>query len=79
MSRLADEMYETVKDLHEIGLLSQAKMDEISLLYKDAIKQAARHKAPPREKRIGAAKGKFQSPINLDKGNAEISTQFSHE
>ena len=63
LSRLADEMYETAKDLHEIGLVSQTRMDEISILYKNAIKhntesQTARHKTPLREKCIGATKRK---------------------
>ena len=35
MSRLADETYERAKGLHDIGLLSQSKMDEVTVLYND--------------------------------------------
>lgn len=41
MSRLADEMYETAKGLHDIGLLPQAKMDEITLYYNNVPKYDA--------------------------------------
>ena len=36
MGRLADEMYETAKGLHDIGLLSQSKMDEVTVLLHSA-------------------------------------------
>ena len=41
MGRLADEMYETAKGLHDIGLLSQSKMDEVTVLYNNVPKYDA--------------------------------------
>ena len=41
MGRLADEMYETTKGLHDIGLLSQSKMDEATALYNNVPKYDA--------------------------------------
>ena len=41
MSRLADEMYENAKGLHDIGLLSQSKMDEVTVLYNNVPKYDA--------------------------------------
>ena len=41
MSRLADEMFETMKDLHEIGAISSKKMNEFTALYKQVPKYDA--------------------------------------
>jgi len=41
MSRLADEMFETMRDLHEVGAISSDRMNEFTALYKQVPKYDA--------------------------------------